>query len=557
MPRLLQVAVLCCLTLRVVSTYRVDLPGLGSLDGAFSALSNTVAVFKGIPYARAPVADLRWRPPQAHGPWTGTLNATVFGSSCFVLEEEEPEEAEDCLFLNVAAPVAALSGAGQLPVMVYIHGGAYTSGDTRNALIDSLVVRSNSSFVVASMNYRLNVFGFLGSAILQDRSGTGAFGNYGIEDQRLALTWIRDHVSAFGGNGKDVTIFGESAGGNSVLQHLAQASSFGLYSKAVIESGAYFPSSPPLVAAEAQYQGILNASGCADLDCLLHKSGTELITLIRQLWSPDPLHYTFGPVIDGVSLPAAPQQLIAEGKYNNKVPVIIGSNRDEASLFLIRDKLLPANASEADLDTFIQKSLPQLTASERETAKQLYSASNYSYPSDLGKYSEPWWIGMRMGTDGLTGLGPCTVRRVARMMVQGKSPAVFAYSFDHPSQEAIRDVNEGNTVAGTGPHSPLVPHASELPYVFSLLEGLSKDAGETSLATSVSTYWQQFARQGDPNVQGLPDWPRYNVDADEIIGFDVGSAGIRTHRHFRQAACDFWEAHLGWPRSETPASILV
>lgn len=541
--------------LATTDAHLIHVPGLGTAEGVLSDFSSAVAVFRGIPYAKPPIGDLRWRPPLAYGPWTGTLDATSFGSSCFTFEEKEPQESEDCLFMNVATSVTA-SNRSKWPVMVYIHGGAYTSGDTRHAHIDSLVARSDHNIVVASMNYRLNVFGFLGSTMLKDRSTTGSFGNYGIEDQRLALRWVRDHIASFGGHGHHVTIFGESAGGNSVIQHLTQPWSFGLYSKAIIESGAYI-GSKPVLDAEAQFQTVLNATACADLNCLLNVSGHRLATSVQKLWEANPSAFTMGPVIDGAALLASPQQLIDSGKYNNKVPVVIGSNRDEASFFVIRDHLLPQNASEADLDVVLAHFYSQLNASEIAMAKRIYAEPDYSFPAVLGNYSKFWWIAMRMATDGVTGLGPCTVRRLARMLVQGKSPAVFTYVFDHPSQEVLKDMNEGLAVPGTELGSTVVPHASELPYVFSWLEALNKDAGESDLALSMSRYWQQFASKGDPNDASLPFWPAYNTETDVVLGFDVGLGGIHTHHKLRRAACDFWEDHMGWPRANNAVPVLV
>lgn len=536
----------------------VHVPGVGTLQGTTSDFSGAIALFRGIPYAKPPVGvDLRWRPPQPYDAWAGTRNATRFGSACFSFEQPEPQESEDCLFLNVAAPAMAL-GATNLPVMVYIHGGAYTSGDSSHTQIDSLVARTNDSVVVVSMNYRQNVFGFLGSSMLKGRSATdpGAFGNYGIDDQRMALTWVRDHIAAFGGDGNDITIFGESAGGNSVIQHLTQQRSFGLYSKAVIESGAYI-GSKEIINAESQFKMILAATKCQHLSCLLSLSAKTLANTTKQLWLKNGNAFTFGPVIDGTTLVAQPHQLIDSGNYNNKVPVIIGSNRDEASFFLVRDRLLPDNATAAQVDALLTNMLPMLNASEFAEVKKIYSASQYSYPQDLGNYSVSWWMAMRMATDGITGLGACTVRRLARMMVQGKSPAVFAYMFNHPSQGPMTDMNEGVHIPATGARSPVVPHASELAYVFGWLEALSADGGETSLALSMSRYWQQFASKGDPNEPSLPAWPHYNTSDDAILGLDIGSSGIKIQHKVRHDACDFWEAHLNWPRSGSRAQVFV
>jgi para-nitrobenzyl esterase len=155
---------------------------------------------------------------------------------------------EDCLFLNVYTPArntiaSEQDGSGRsdraLPVMLWIHGGSYVSGASNQYPGEALVAASNGTVVVITINYRLNVFGFLGSKELKTRSPDGTTGNYGIEDQRLAMSWARQHIAAFGGDPEQITIFGESAGGNSVINHLAQSASFPLYQRAIVESGAY------------------------------------------------------------------------------------------------------------------------------------------------------------------------------------------------------------------------------------------------------------------------------------------------------------------------------
>lgn len=550
-------AVLLGASLITASPPSVHVPGVGTLNGEFSRASKAVALFRGIPFALPPVKDLRWRPPQPYNKSLGVFDANKFGNACFTFEENEANQSEDCLFLNVAAPSEAL-GMSKLPVMVYIHGGAYTSGDAKHSPIDSMVARSQQSVVVVSINYRLNVFGFLGSSSLKGRSlvDPEAFGNYGIEDQRLALAWVHDHIAAFGGDGNDLTIFGESAGGNSVIQHLTQTQSFGLYSKAIVESGAYM-GSISIPDAEERFKSILNASKCEHLTCLLQVSGQALANATRQLWRLNPIAFTFGPVIDGTTLTAHPQQLIGNGKYNNRVPVMIGSNRDEASFFMVRDKMFPDNLTEVQLNQELPGLFPMLNASGIAVAKQIYSPTNYEYPSNLGRWSQSWWTAMRMATDGATGLGPCTVRRLARMMVSGNSPAVFAYIFNHPSQEVVTDLNEGTPVFGTSIGSTVVPHASELPYVFGRLEGLSAKNGEANLSLSMSAYWNRFAHEGDPNSPSLPTWPPYDNKQDAILGLDVETSGIKIERKTRAAACDFWEAHMMWPRFDSQRTIQL
>eukprot|EP00927_Polykrikos_kofoidii_P086255 TRINITY_DN9609_c0_g1_i1.p1 TRINITY_DN9609_c0_g1~~TRINITY_DN9609_c0_g1_i1.p1 ORF type:complete len:587 (-),score=55.49 TRINITY_DN9609_c0_g1_i1:27-1787(-) len=536
----------------------VLVPGLGSVEGSLSASSTDVVVFNGIPYATPPVGELRWRPPRPHGAWKSPRDAKSFGSACWGLwATPNLTMSEDCLFLNIATPKIALTSAAKLPVMVYIHGGAYQSGASNHNHPDMLVTRANASVVVVSLNYRLTLFGFLGTDALKSRSVDGSVGNYGIQDQRLALSWVRSHIAAFGGDGTDVTIFGESAGGNSVLNHLTQYPSFGLYSKAIIESGTY-DGTPTLRQADMCYKLMLNRTGCADVDCLLRVDAGKLLSAAQSMSTngltqiragPDNL-CQWGPVIDSVSLLAYPQEMIARGWYNSKVPVVLGSNRDEDALWAAQtsDGGYPFNLTEIQLDKLLEQNLPRFGVDGIKVVKELYASSSYQYPEDLGNFSQQWWTAMRIATDGgdpaRRALGHCTVRYTARLLTQGGSPVVFVYLFAHPSQRVIPDINVGGPLTGTGPGSPLVPHASEVPYISGLDETLSWWGGEVDLAIAMSRYWSRFACSGNPNIRGLPTWPRYDADTDRVLRLEVGPSGIRPQAYLRKAACDFWDKHM-------------
>jgi carboxylesterase type B len=214
----------------------VLVPSLGTVVGAPSALVPGVDAFRGIPYA----SQSRWQPPAATAPWAKPLDATAFGPACIQAggKSSPGKNEEDCLFLNVFAPSGALGNDGPLlPVMLWIHGGAYNHGSSNVYSGDVLVAQSNRSVIVVTINYRLNIFGFLGSAEVSAATGGAGSGNFGIMDQRAAMTWTSQHIAAFGGNGSDITIFGESAGANSVWNHLTQPASFPLYTKAIMQSG--------------------------------------------------------------------------------------------------------------------------------------------------------------------------------------------------------------------------------------------------------------------------------------------------------------------------------
>ncbi len=367
--------------------------------------------------------------------------------------------------------------------------GAHVQGSANGYPIDALVVGSGHKVVVAATNYRLGPFGFLGSTDIQGRTSDGSAGNFGIQDQQLAMTWVRDHIAAFGGDGSDVTIFGESAGGKSTINHLAAPASGGLFKKAIIESGAYDYGADSLDVAEEKYQKIKLAVDCKDLDCLLAVDAKKLI---------EAFHGGIGPVVDGIWLKEAPWDSIANGRYHKEVPVMLGGNRDEVSLFLFLDRT-PADMTEVQFDEKLKDR--GLSSEEIKLAKTIYDLAVYPFPKDLGKYSIWWWTYMRAATDTVPGLGPCSARRVARHLVKGGSPAVYAYLFARGIWE-IKSLVHGMT-----------PHAGEIPFVMGDAN-LFLDKKEKDLARAASALWSSFAINGAPAADGLPEWPQYNADDD-------------------------------------------
>ena len=243
---------------------------------------------------------------------------------------------ESCLFLNIATPSSALIPRGApLPVMLWIHGGGYKTGWTNDFDLPALVRASQRRVVVVSCSYRLSVFGFAASAALSQRTHGQGSGSFGIMDQRLAMQWVRDHIAPFGGNGSDITIFGQSAGGNSVLNHLVQSDSAGLFSKAIIQSGAYDAGTLPMAQAEATFAATLahtrcgadtggSGSGSGSVACLLALDADGLLAAGAAA-STDPTA-GFGPTVDGVSLSETPLALIEAGRYDKSVPVVRKQN---------------------------------------------------------------------------------------------------------------------------------------------------------------------------------------------------------------------------------------
>jgi len=534
----------------------VTVPDLGSLIGKYSSwLSKDVTMFLGIPFAKPPVGNLRWMPPQAFGAWNSPRDATSYGDSCvsgdaFKDGGGDAGSSEDCLFLNVITKSSVLDRTSKEPVLVWIYGGTYDTGSAQQYTPETIAGTSKDSVVVVTLNYRLNTFGFLGSKALAVRSPDGSTGNFGLQDQRLALEWVRDHISAFGGRGNDVTIFGESAGGNSILHHLVQPASFGLYTKAIIESGTY-DAGYGLADAEELYTAIIEKTGCGtDLDCFLNKTTKEIEVAKNEMVKTSTLsELHWGPVVDMVSNMGTPQQLIAAGRFNKKVPVVMGSNRDEFSVFIetnpeIRTMYKPS-MTEADFDNL----LAYLGNDTIKAVKKAYDPSVYSYPKDLGKYSQWWWTAMRIATDnGIpfrgfpvgTALGHCSARRIAEQLLHGGTPNVYLYNF-------------ARTLVGN-----LVGHGIEIPFVFHATMALGFGDGNSKLSAAMVAYWTRFADVGSPSVADLVQWPSYAPNGDKAnICFDAtfGKPNITVEHSFRSAACDLWDQLA--ERSELAAHEII
>jgi len=438
-----------------------NVDGLGQLRGYVSELkgASQVAVFLGIPYGKAPVKERRWRSPEPFGARSTddseVRDATRPGAVC--MQDGKPRTAyftraprnipikEDCLFLNVATPVIMDGRKAPtkklLPVMVWIHGGAFTYGSGTDSFysIDSLVTHSltTSPVVVVSLNYRLGAFGFLAGKELQQKFAGSGTGNYGIQDQRLALKWVRDHIAAFGGDKNQVTIFGESSGGNSVLNHVALPQSSGLFARAIIQSGAYDTGAMLMSRAQKAYDRIKTSLGCDNLDCLLHAHAEDLLKAQQTISTNSPA--LWGPVVDGYDVTVYPTHLIAKGQHN-KVPIIVGSNRDEAAYMF---STAMHSASSFWLSLVEQIAIPYVN---RTVLSRLYSPDNYEYPENRGDISINWWKIVREVTDRVPGLGPCGVRWFADLLKQGGTPSVYVYLLTHPAQSDLSNMTGYPTI---------------------------------------------------------------------------------------------------------------
>jgi para-nitrobenzyl esterase len=435
-------------------------------------------------------------------------------------------DGEDCLYLDVHAPKSA---SGPLPVMVWIHGGAFTTGGSA-AYVDPAPLMAEGAIVVA-MNYRLGALGFLGHPAFA--AADGSVGNYGMMDQQAALRWVKDNIAAFGGDPENVTIFGESAGGFSVLTHLASPTSAGLFHKAIIQSGAYGIQTQltreqlkgrstevvqKAIASAGAEAGCTSDTGTAE--CLRAMPAEALRTHLFPAFAAN--GYNPVPSVDGKVLRASVKETFAAGE-NNRVPVINGSNENEWSLFLAMGEMAPraaANNWDASDTQYLMKpqAYPFAAAAfaqgsgvnPAELATEHYPLSAFGADRSL----QPSLAASAIGT---AFVFACNGLRVSQRMAAQGAP-VWMYEF--------RDQTAPPLVGRRNGAYPLAmpqgaAHAAELQYLFGFQP--LDTADQKALSRTMAQYWVNFARTGDPNRNGVPAWP--GVAQGSLQALDVAADG--------------------------------
>ena len=461
-----------------------------------------VASFRGIPYAAPPVGEMRWRMPQPVKPWKGVLSADKFGPAC--MQPDDMPKSEDCLTLNVWRPAGDSDAA--LPVMVWIYGGELMSGSTAYNSGDAL---AKQGVVVVSMNYRLGRLGFFAHPALAAEAPDDVWGNYGYMDQRAALLWVQRNIAAFGGDPAKVTIFGESAGGGSVMIHLTSPMSQGLFRAAVMESPwptsrakvgglAEIAHAEALAVDYARSLGIAEegASGLKALRALPAEKRVEGVPAQEKasLSAGDPRSGFAGPIRDGKLVVETPEVALASG-HQAMVPVIIGANDRDLGFGTANSKdelfaIFGPNAAEAAkiYDPDGDQSLDELK-------QQVFSDKWMTEPA----------------------------RHLADEMARAGQPT-WLYRFSYVA-EAHRGELKGAI------------HASEVPFVFN--DPAAMTTADVAMANVTSAYWVSFAKTGDPNGGGRPQWPRHDAATDTVMNFT--NAGVFAQPDPIKARLDLWQ----------------
>jgi len=468
----------------------------GKLCGAWLPEPGVLA-FKGIRYGESTAGAARFKPARPVKPWTGVVDATAFGAVCpqagkigsYTRERRKLAQSEDCLFLNVWTP----SLTGQRPVLVWLHGRGFAQGAGSEPLYDGAALAKRGDLVVVTINHRLTVFGHLHLDEIAAAEYAGS-GLAGMLDAELALRWVRDAIESFGGDPANVTIFGESGGGQKVSHLLAMESSRGLFHKAIIQSG------PGL-------RSVSTRRGTSDARELMAKLGVQSVSELAQA-PADTLRRsaesirTWSPVIDGVHLPSHPFDPVPAPSALD-IPILIGTCRDEQALFMVDD---PARGKleEAELLQRTSRSL----GSQRDAVIAAFRASR--------PHATPW--------DLLVAISGQRFQHGSIVLAERQSAAtrtpVWMYLFEFE---------------GAGPLGPT--HGTEIAYVFANASAENPGRDDVKqVERDVSDAWIAFARTGSPQHAAVPEWPPYSAAHRATMIFDAPSRSVVDPRGLEREA---------------------
>ncbi|WP_345434168.1 carboxylesterase/lipase family protein [Actinoallomurus vinaceus] len=494
-------------------------------------VGSDVREFSGIPYAAPPVGALRWTPPRPVTPWSQARDATKPGPVCAQGPYNRPvgsTVSEDCLTLNVTTPRDA-SAARRKPVMVFVHGGDLTTGS--GSQFEPRRMAAQGDVVVVTINYRLGIFGFFGHA------GLPGSGTFGLQDQQAALRWIRHNAAAFGGDARNVTLVGQSAGAVSTCGQLTSPAAKGLFDRAVIQSascGSYtptlYPGQPapattattkwkPLTEIDAQGGALAKTLGCEDQ--------ADAIACLRGLGTDRLLAHTdeFGSAAYGTpTLPRNPEAAIRAGRFT-RVPVVIGHTRDEGRM-VTAALVNPAIGGTPMTEQRYVELTDQAYGAQAAEVRRHYPPSAYT---EAGAQWAPALAWAAIETDRTTA---CPVLRDADAIAR-RTP-VHAYEFADPNAPTWTAVPAGFPAGAS--------HISDLTYLFDVNRPdgtpVTLSAAQRSLAATMIGYWTAFAHGGTPVADGAPSWPAYAAGGHvrTLAPARIGSVDDATEHQ-----CAFWK----------------
>jgi para-nitrobenzyl esterase len=475
--------------------------------------------FKGLPYARPPVGELRWRPPAPPISWQGVRDGSRYRAECPQIVSKKVVGDEDCLTLNIWRPREG--SAQRLPVMVFLTGGgnhglsgqgSANFGGVRYA--GGALVPSGVVFV--SFNIRLGVLGFLAHPALDAERPERVSGNYGNLDQIAMLQWLRANIAAFGGDPQRIMLFGTSAGGGNICALISSPLARGLFHAAAMQSSVPTGCEIQTLADMQQRTGqrVVKAAGCdGEPDvaaCLRRKSAVEMVSAVPAVTNVFPR--TYGPNMDGLVFPDQPLKIVSR-RAHAAMPIIIGNTADE-TLGWVR-----GGTAIADAPTYAAEIEKVFGAPARERILAAYPLSAYASPEDAF---------IRLTTDGQF---TCPSRRVARAFSAAQKEPVYRYLFAHsmendPPLKAVR-----------------ANHTIEHAFLFPFQGTYTPNDADAAVQRSIVRYWTQFAKRGDPNDGAGPRWPVAAGDAYLEI-----AASPSARNGPGPGQCDMWDAlPVQWP----------
>ncbi|WP_335979441.1 carboxylesterase/lipase family protein [Streptomyces sp. CA2R106] len=490
--------------------------------------------YLGVPYAAAPVGDLRWQAPQPRTPWTSVFSAVREGAACPqpVVEGEAPPAvmSEDCLNLDIQEPTTAAPGA-KLPVIVDIHFGGFLLANP----LDNSEIASNGHAVVVSINYRLGILGFLADKSLGAHSG-----DYGLQDQYMALRWVRQNIAAFGGDPENVTLEGSSAGGASVCAAMASPEAKGLFQKGISESGFYNYNDDTIwwtadcksdlpTEAQAQELGASFAAkvGCGSSGdvaaCLRAVPEDTLVTAAGQLFTPT-VGGAIGPIVNGTTLPVSPAQAFATGRIN-QASLVIGVARDEINGSIYQPSVLATTPAQ------YKALLTQQFGDSTAAVMARYPLARYPDSSPLIAYR----------TVMADAFSVCPSLRAAAELA--RHTTVFSYVFD-----------DTDALSPNGGYPLGSPHSGQVVYLspdFFEPPAVQFDPDQAAFRDQLVAQWSGFARTGNPTVDGAPAWSPFRNTSGATGGLvmDLAPAGdsVLTPASVlaQQHNCGFWQQTNG------------
>jgi para-nitrobenzyl esterase len=499
----------------------------GLISGAVVGANQDIHVYKGIPFAAPPVGDLRWKAPQPVAPWQGVKQCTEFGSSPLGYAStgfaSYAPPSEDCLYLNLWTP--AKTTGDKLPVMVWIYGGAYRFGEGSNPMYNGEKL-AQKGVILITINYRLGPLGFLAHPLLSKEDAHNSSGNYGLLDQIAALQWVQKNIAAFGGDPNRVTIFGQSAGATSVVWLMASPLTTGLFQRAISLSayeGASFADlnenkygNPPKEDQGVQLAKDLGCDTAADpIACMRAKSAQEILDKGKPGASVTATTgYRYEPCVDGWVVTDLPINVFQAGKQQ-KVPLLIGSCADDWAL--LQGKVT-AESYQQNVNNYFGDKAQQVLA--------MFPVGDDAQTKTSDKQVWTLWT------------FTCPARAYASAMSNVKAPAYF-YQFSRKPP--------GSTMGAF--------HALDVGYVFGNLTPIMSplkadtyfDEIDRVLSDAMMNYWTAFAATGNPNKEGLKEWPAWDAKEGKYLDFGIL---IKVKSDLKSEACDLFTSTLQEIRSK-------